>query len=145
MTNRINVVGLFCEDIREDKSGSLTLIGVMPDNANVLGVGISPKLCIFVRTNFDPSYSLPAGSIVMVLPSGEEIPIGTITEEVIREASKTALEQGSPIAGMLSRAELIGFRVEIGRHIIQVKYGEEKFVAATLNFIKIDAPSKPST
>ena len=31
----VNVMALFCEDIREEKDGVVSLIGIIPDNVNV--------------------------------------------------------------------------------------------------------------
>src|SRR5688572_15722901 len=50
MAGSIQAIGFFCEDIRDEKSGQDTLIGILPDHLAVPAFpGMLPKLGIYVR------------------------------------------------------------------------------------------------
>jgi hypothetical protein len=144
---KMQVIGLFCEDIREEKSGQISLVGIMPDNANIpapptpteenkVFQGVLPKLALYVRIHLaledDPGPML----ISLVLPNGDAIELTTISEDIIETSKKQAVDKGLPIAGMFSHMVFIGFRVPGSGKLLAVldsKYGRE--TCAVLNLI----------
>src|SRR5450759_2714461 len=91
-----NCVGLFCEDIREEVSGTHTIIGVMPDNITLAGqspppeAGASllfPKLAIYLRLNIETA-NKPEGSITAraSIPGMPEMPLGELGRDAIEQA-----------------------------------------------------------
>lgn len=117
--NGINVIALFCEDIREERDQVLSVIGILPDNINiepsvsatpsqgVVVVDSAPrhlsKICVYVRINFDPDYEMPDIQMRLVFPDGVNIPVGAIGREVISKAKSQAKERGHPLAGVIGR------------------------------------------
>ncbi len=146
----LNILALFCEDIREEMGGVLSLIGVIPDNVNVsnlpneassippkidIGAKVLSKLCVFVRINFDPEYELPEGKLRLVLPNDEKIELGNIDSATIKKAQREAKEKGNPLAGVISRAVLGGFRIpKLGVLKLEAVFGGEVHIAGAINF-----------
>lgn len=151
----ISVMALFCEDIREEKDGIVSLMGILPDNLSLspLPTGtITPgdatarflgKLCIYTRINFDPTYELPEAELRLVLPNQEVIPLGKIETATINQAKSEATTKGIPLAGVISRAVMAGFRAPIGVVRLEVIVGQETHVAGAVVFHSIASSSAP--
>src|ERR1700710_2233278 len=110
----ISAMAIFCEDIREEVGGSVTLVGVLPDNINVgkfspteVPVAHSvnrmlSKLCIYARLHFDPD--MDVGDPKLRLTGlGEPIELGTAGEDVINKTRSDAKEKGNIHAGVVFR------------------------------------------
>jgi hypothetical protein len=141
----LNVMALFCEDIREEKKDIFTLIGIMPDTINIgdpVGAPAPPeatriltRLCAYIRINFDPDFDLGNPDIKLVLPNDEIIPLGTIESDVVHKAQSEAKAKGNRLAGVISRVALSGFRPPTdGVVSIEVDVKGEIYVAAALTF-----------
>jgi hypothetical protein len=137
-----SVIALFCDDIREEKSGALTLIGVMGDNANLplpeessKLVGVIPRLGIYIRINFDVAAELGPITIKVTMPDGTEIDASRIDEETIA-AAKSTREKGNQIAGVVTRLQFGGLMMKtLGRMTVNVSIGEQTYLAGFLNFV----------
>jgi hypothetical protein len=149
---RKSVVGVFCEDIRAEKSGAFTLIGIMPDNANVSlpdppqpnQRGVMPKLCLYIRINVDAADTVKNISTKVRLPDGNEIDLGTVAQNIIEMAFADATNKGNPLAIVVLRAEFLGFLITgLGRIIAEVTVEDEVFIAAQLN-LTTDPETKES-
>jgi hypothetical protein len=147
MTTPLSILGLFCEDIREESGEILTLVGLMPDTVNVEvmpeGGKISAakknrflnNLCVFVRANFDPNDSVEVIALTLAFPDDSEIQLGDVPSETIKKAKMDALERGLPLSGVIFRGVLAGFRIKksgVVRLIADI--GGEKRTLAMLNF-----------
>ena len=120
-----SILGLFCEDIREEAGEQFTLIGLMSDNlsinpikvdkstpqqnASAIGKMLS-QVCIFVRVNIDPTDPLEEISLRISFPDGTSLPIGGAEAHIVAKAKADAIEKGNPLAGIIMRAALQGFR-----------------------------------
>jgi hypothetical protein len=137
-----SITGLFCEDIREEKSGQETFVGVMSDNLNISSPhGVMPKLCIYVRARF-PIGSPPPPSVKLrlELPWGEALDMGTADQALIEKGIREAEEIGSASFGLNMKAQIIGFRIEgPGRIIIVAEIGNKTLEAGALH-IKVLVP-----
>jgi hypothetical protein len=146
--NPPSVVGLFCEDIREEKTDLLSLNGIMPDNAFVPGfvdgaVGTIPKLCFYSRANFDPQKPIKAISSKITLPHGEEVNLGAVGDDVIRRAIAEATRLASPIATIVQRAQFAPFPImSLGWMKAEVMIDGVSHICAAIRFTT-DEP-KPS-
>lgn len=146
-----NLMALFCEDIREEKGGSLMLIGLLPDTVNLKAPDATgtitqieedqepdkllAKLCVYLRINFDPAFDLGEPTMRLVLPNDEAIPIGTISAAVAKKAASEAKEKGNLFAGLISRAVLVGFRPpKMGTVKVEITISGKAYVAGALNF-----------
>jgi hypothetical protein len=132
MMQPFSVVGLFCEDIREEKSGQETLVGVMPHNLSFPSVpGVLPKLSLYIRINFDPNSDPGEIDTKIVMPDQQSIDLGIVDRGVIEDAKKEAQEQGKPIAGVIATSTIAPFTItELGmiRAIVTIQ-GEEHLCA----------------
>jgi hypothetical protein len=147
--NPTSVMALFCDDIREEKSGALTLIGVLgdnvtlpplpPDGGNI--VGIIPRIAIYLRINFDVNAEIGPITFKITMPDGAEIDAGGISEATIAEAKDTG-KSGSPIGGIISR--LVFGNVPLrkaGRMTVEATVGDTKYLAGALNFMPEVSPA----
>lgn len=142
----INVLALFCEDIREEKDNVLTLIGIMPDNVNLENPSNTPpegggtkrmlsKLSIYTRINFDPNLDIGVPEVCLVLPNNEIINMGNIDPTLVAKAQAEAQEKGALLAGIISRAAIWGFAPPENESIkVEVTINGEKYLAGALRF-----------
>jgi hypothetical protein len=143
----MQVVGVFCEDIREEKSGQSTLIGIMPDNINVptppqpvegrVPRGFIPKLGLYVRINIEADDEPGPMTLKLIFPGGTEQPLGDISAEIIAKSKAEAIARNLPIAGILSSAVLSPFISPGGPGLITAVLDTEKgrHVCAVLNML----------
>lgn len=151
---QILITGLICEDIRAEKSGQETLVGIFPDNIRVPEFpGAIPKLSIYVRIHIDPAFDPGPIKIRLIVPSGEEHDLSELSEEFIKHVRDQALAKGAPIAGIISRATISPLQIgSPGRLIVVANVQGKEFPCAALNFEKTEsedvtsssAPTQPS-
>jgi Family of unknown function (DUF6941) len=125
----------FCEDIREEKQGTLSIIGVLPDNINVAQVPFGlAKLAFYLRISFDPSIDIGAISNKLVFPDGHQISLGEVSADLIERSKREAIERGSPIAGIVIQAGFVSVQIaKEGRIRALTTIGSDSFVAGTVN------------
>jgi hypothetical protein len=142
VTIPISAIALFCEDIREEKAGTQTIIGITPDNLEIpASAGVLPRFSFFIRLNFDPDEKLSAGKIRITFPNGQVDEPITIEEEVFEKARKEAKEQGSPIAGIFSRVVAQNLPISLGRMLVEMVFPDRKLLLGTTNFILSQQPA----
>lgn len=116
----LNIVGFFCEDIREEKTGQITLIGILPDNISVPPIPANapdgararmPKLAVYIRIHISPDENVRSMATKLVLSGGDEISLGEIDAAVIAQAKKEATDAGLPVAGIVHHAIMQGFAI----------------------------------
>jgi hypothetical protein len=144
-----NVMALFCEDIREEKNNNFTLVGVIPDNVELIapeGMSIGgvtegelprilSKLCAYVRVNFDPDFDIGVPELRLVMPDGMVQPVGNIGADVVKKSQADAKANNNILAGVISRITLSGFRVlKMGPMKLEVVINGEAHVAGALMF-----------
>ena len=143
----MQAIGLFCEDVRQEKSEQVTLIGVMPDNLNIgtpppstdenaIIQGMLPKIALYVRVQLEPEDDPGEIQIRLILPNGEVSEIAKFSAEFIETSKKQAKENNTPIAGLISYMVFLGFRVSGPGQILAVldsKYGRQ--ICAVLNLV----------
>jgi hypothetical protein len=145
----IQAIGIFCEDIREEKSGQFTLVGLLPDNivitgppanqppSDILHQAIIPKLGLYVRIHMDPTDDPGPIAVSLTLPNETRLDIGNISDEVVKTSKQQARDNGLSIAGILHHAVIQGFVIaQAGkiRAILEMK-GQEH-TCAILNVIQ---------
>ncbi len=140
-----SALALFCEDIRQEKGGIVSLVGVLLDNINVEGVpGFAPKLAIYIRANFDPTQDLAPIWYELILPDGS-VPVSDhVKREVLEKAQTESLRDGNPIASLVSRAIMSPFAIQqAGRMRVVVHFGDKEILAGSLN-VKVTATTASS-
>ena len=145
-----SAIALFCDDIREEKSGQVTLVGVMSDNIQVHSppepvategknfVRVIPRLGIFIRISFDVRAEVSPVIISVTMPDGEEVHRAEIEEHVI-DGARATREKGNPIAGLVQRLQVGGLPIKkLGRMTVTVTVRDQTYLAGFLNFIEGD-------
>jgi hypothetical protein len=139
----VNCVGVFCEDIREEVSGTHTIIGVMPDNivmtaapnSDAAGHLLFPRLGIYVRMNLDPSYKPDRPIIAKVsIPGMAEFTLGEMGIEALGKAYADSAEKKNPLVGIIFKGTVSPVQLtESGLAKATVTIGEKEILCATLN------------
>jgi hypothetical protein len=132
----VEAIALFCDDIREEKAGTVSIIGIYPDNINVPQVPIMlPKCGIYAR------YNLPVGdtppktiALRLVYADGSETPLTVFNAETIERARVESQAKGAGKVGLISTAILAPFPIKKeGRINVIVKIDNEESICGTLN------------
>ena len=143
----LHVLGLFCEDIREEKSGQVSLVGILPDTMNLPAppsdvtpeeyeklAAVVPKLGLYIRVRLaqdDPDSEMP---ISLTTPDGATIELGKIDAALIAKAKKEARDSQLPLVGLIFHAVLQGFQIaKPGVISAIVRYEGQPYVCAMLN------------
>jgi hypothetical protein len=144
MTFETAVFAVFSEDLREEKSETFTLVGVIPDNVNFVAPGsILPKLGVFVRINFDPDTVLKKAETTLKLSSGAVIKFDDINEALFKQAREEAKRDGNPVAGVVSRVVINGVPLVAGLMRLEVNIDGKDYLAGILNFKGPSATASP--
>jgi hypothetical protein len=135
MTIAPNVVGIFCEDVREEKTGH-TIIGIFPDNMEVPHMpGAIPKLGIYVRCHVDPMADIGEVSLKLKFPNGEESALSKFDEAAVKKTQADTRAKETPLCGLILIAVLGMVQLrEPGRISAIVTLGGEEVLAAAINF-----------
>ena len=100
--NDISVVAMFCSDIRQEQGGTVTLVGVFPDNVNLPKLpGAFSQMYIYVRMHLLPSFSPKQIITKVLLPNGSELDRSEIEAELVQRTRKKILETGAPTVGLI--------------------------------------------
>lgn len=153
-----NVMTVFCEDIREEKNETFTLIGVLPDTMNVsapsdgdkagtsiVDPSVRPltKLCVYTRVHFDPKKDIGEPSFRLILPNDQTVNLGLVEAAMIKKARDEAIANGNILAGVVGRAVLGGFQLpKLGVLKLEVDIGGKTYLGGSLNFR--EAPTSPT-
>lgn len=128
---------IFCEDIREEKAGSSTLVGVFGDIADVDSLpSILPKLAMYFRVVFETRKAPLSISIMLELPWQEEkLNFGEIPKDKVEQAVTTARSQEQSITSITGRIMISPFNIPApGRIIALASIDNEVIQAGSLNF-----------
>lgn len=141
----ISIIGLFCEDIREEKAGTDSLMGILPDNLNVPGPGMIPKLALYTRFHIDPAIDPGTIAIRIDHPNGDRMMLTTLDPALIKKARDDAMAGGFPIAGLISRSGFGNFPLQAEGVIkaVAIVSGQE-IVCANLKVKFVRPASGPS-
>lgn len=134
--SEISAIGLFCEDIREEKSGTDSLIGVLPDNMNIPQANVvMPKLCAYVRINFRPDYDPGEVAVILRFPDGSTSKPSVLGGETLQRARNDALKSGSPFVGVITKYVMTPYHIrDLGRVEAIVRHRLEEKVCGAINF-----------
>jgi hypothetical protein len=140
----LRAVGVFCEDIREEKGGQLTIIGILPDNVNMPprpeGASpatrvVLPKLGLYLRILMETEADVEPITVKLLLPEGEEIVLAEVDAALIAQSKKEAADRKLPVAGIVNQALMQGFRAPTGTMYAAIETGGQRHICAVLNLI----------
>jgi hypothetical protein len=126
---------MFCEDIREEKSGQDMLIGIIPDHVGLSEIpGSMGKVALYVRVHLDATGPRPKRiTSRLIAPNAEEVKLPDWTTDTIDRAFSDAATNGMPLVGLLMKAVVGSLHVAQGgifKAVIDVDGTE--YVAANL-------------
>lgn len=141
----LNAVALFCDDIREEKAGTHTLVGIYNDNVGVPTIpGGLPKLGIYVRVTFPIDIKPSEMKILFIPPVGDPQVLSIIDEAMISKSIADTKMQSGIISTIYSIALAVPFSVpQEGRFLVKLETGGESRVIGSLNFILAQGPDEP--
>lgn len=140
-----NCVGIFCEDVRDEASGSFTIVGVLPDNIDIAGgtappeaansAFMFPKMGIFLRVNLDasqrPKQPIKARA---TFPGNPDFQLGEIGIDVIEKSFADAEAKSQPIVGLIFKAVFSPLPLrESGQAIVYATIEGQDIVSGVLN------------
>jgi hypothetical protein len=145
-----NAIGLFCEDIREEKSGQDTIIGILPDNLNLPSLRepnmqpLLPKFCSYVRVSLDIQ-DKPKGLAVKLMDTkGSLITQGAWDQSVIDKAFSDAAANNMLIVGLIWKMVASPFPVmSAGKITASLIVNGAEHIVGALNIIAPTATASP--
>lgn len=145
--DNISAIVLFCDDIREEKSGAHSLMGIMGDNVEVPGFpGAINRVAIYVRINLPLSFDPCLLKLVMHPPSDEPTVINEIDEGLVARSISEARDLENPIAGIYSKMVASPFPTPVsGRYWLELSWKDNSHFLGSLNVVEVGTrPDKES-
>jgi hypothetical protein len=138
----IDAVALFCEDIREEKKETHTVVGVFGDIIVVPGFpGAMPKFGVYIRINIPVDNDPCKFDIFFNYPNGERVLAVTVEQSLVASTIADAKKTNNPIAGIVSHLVASPFPItEDGRICIEIQWDEKKRIIGGVNFALGDNP-----
>lgn len=143
MTTQWQAVGIFCEDLREEKSGQEIIIGVMPDNLRISQFpALLPKLGLYFRIHLYPTTSIRFISTRIRFPDKSELELGSFDQSSIEKTQSEARANGAPVTGLISRGVLSPLNIPgPGRVLAIVDVDGQDLVCGGLNISEGVSPN----
>lgn len=137
---RPSIIGLFCEDLREEKSGADIIVGVFPDNVNVAGQApqLMPKLAVYGRVHVPVDYKITSDIVLLLFDQeGKQlVELANFSRAAIQTTQEEVRARGGAIAGFISRAVISPFQItQSGRVVMRARLEGDDFVCGSLNLI----------
>ena len=135
--SRVSITSIFCQDIREEKVGTVTLVGIFPDNVKFTKIpGVLLKLVVYCRMHADVKDPPRKLSLRIEMPDEQIVKLGNVKRAEIQEAVQKAKGEGSEIAGFIVSAEISPFTViKSGRILVVATVDGEEYPVGRLNLI----------
>jgi hypothetical protein len=160
---RFSAVCLICEDIREEKSGQDTIVGLFPDNLNIERASLPtgeravlpegtiitlPRLAFYIRVHFSIESARPKAVFSRVVSNeGTVIINGEWTSEILNKAFDDAARAQMPFVGLVFK--LVAARIPValpgGKITAVVTVDGVDQVAGAVNIIFASASEQPTS
>ncbi|SRR5260370_41652712 len=144
------IMGIFCEDIREEVGGLHTLVGIYPDGVYVPTIpSVLIKFALYVRATIDPDEEAKPISMWLISPKGEERELNRLDEATIEKAKSEVRAAGTPFATIISKILTTNFPItEYGMLKAVARIDGKEVVLCSVAFkapeaISATAPSPP--
>ena len=137
--NNISVVALFCSDVRQEKGGTETIVGVFPDTVNVPTIpGAFAQMHIYVRMHMLPSFKPRQIITRIVQPDGSEFDRSEMDQVLVERTREKAIEKDSPYMGLIAKFTMVPMHIaHEGRLQVIVSVDDEDHVAGALNLRRV--------
>lgn len=135
------MMGIFCEDIREDGIGLYSLTRIYPDTVAVPAFpNVLPKLAFYLRISVAVACTVTPIDVVLTRMGEDDMPITTLDVAIIRRAQEEARSAGLPFGTITTTAVAPEFRVaRPGRIEVHATTDAMKILCATLTFEEVGA------
>ena len=113
MSKDYSAIALFCEDIRLEASGQNSIVGILPDNVNVLKIPeVIPKLGVYVRIHLF-NYDDPPSILFRLVGDEEQEFLKNYVEDHITEKAISESRQSNiGYAGIVSHVLASPFQIQ---------------------------------
>jgi hypothetical protein len=140
-------IALFCEDIREEKSGQYTIVGILPDSLNVQRVpAVLPKLGIYLRFHLNTASKFRTIKATLRVPGGKNIPLAEVHQKLLAELRTKALSSGTPFAGLVYKTFFSPFGVSAaGRLEVVAEINGAYHICGVLNITPVPPEQSENT
>lgn len=134
--NNANIVALFCSDVRQEKGGTETIVGVFPDTVNLPSIpGALPQLVVYVRMHMRPDFHPTQIITRLVLPDGSELDRSEMGMDLVKRTRERAAATDAPYLGLIARFVMAPMHIsQKGRLQVIVSIDGQDHIAGALNF-----------
>ncbi len=142
----VSAVCVFCEDIREEKSGQDTIVGTLPDNLlaqpapppspNVKA--FLPRVGVYLRVHLDAERDIPKEISAKILSTDGQIVVQSKWERaVVEKAFAESKTNHMPLVGLIFKAVASSFPITIegGKVTAVVIVDGVEHIAGALNVV----------
>jgi hypothetical protein len=131
----ISVVAMFCSDVRQEKGGTETIVGIFPDNVRLPRIpGAFAQMYVYVRIHMRPNFR-PLSIVTRVMaPDGSEIDRSEMEPELIERTREKAIASNTPYMGLIAKFAMAPMHVaQEGRFHTIVSIDGTEHIAGSLN------------
>lgn len=141
---KYSAIGMFCDDVREEKAGTVSLIGILPDNIYVPKERFAfPKIGMYMRVNWPTSEAAPSTLTLSLHTQDGKRVLGEADASTIQKSVADGLARGSPNSGVIAQAVFTNMVVKPPFRLNLVcNVDDTEIIAATLNVLLTE--SQPS-
>ena len=110
--NDISVIANFCSDVRQEKGGTETIVGVLPDRINLPEIpGAFAQMTVYIRMHLRTDYRPVEIVSRIVLPDGSELDRSEMKDTFIQGAREKVIERGAPYFGLVAKFLVAPLRI----------------------------------
>jgi hypothetical protein len=134
--NSINAIALFCEDVRQEVGGTVTLIGLLSDNLAVPAFpGAMPKLAVYARVHV-PVDQKPKAMRFFLCDGDSKNEIGGFDEDFVSRTISETKAMDNSLAGFVLTVMASPYPIsKESRHWVEMHWGTDTAVIGTLKFV----------
>lgn len=134
--HEIAAVALFCEDVREEKQGTESVMGVFPNAINVSGFpGELNRLALYVRIHVATTWDATDLRIYFRNTDDSLVELSVVEKSFVEATQKNAEQTGFSIAGLITKAIMPNFVVpKAGTVVAFLKCRDVDVVIGALQF-----------
>ncbi len=135
--SRISAIVLFADDIREEKDGRHSIMGIFGDNVLVPSFpGALSKLGMYVRIHIPADMEVPHLKLFITMPDGTRSIVNDVSKEIIDKSLTDAKRDKNRIASIYSVLISSPFGISgAGRISIELDAGSETIYLGSLNIV----------
>jgi hypothetical protein len=135
----VSAVCVFCEDLREDKSGQDIIIGTLPDNlVGQASLAFLPRIGAYLRVHLDVERDIPKEISAKLLTTDGQLVAETMWDRsVVDKAFADSKTNHMPIVGLIFKVVVAPFPIstEGGKITALVIIDGVEYLAGAVNIV----------